>query len=193
MAEKKDTVVLKIGMVGDCAIGKTSFMVKYVEGIFYEDYIETLGVSFLDKAVNVKGTQITFNIWDLGGAREFLHMMPVVCEGAVVLFFMFDLSRKLTLQNVKEWYRTARTHNPTARPFLIGTKYEQFVKLPIEEQNIITAQAKKFSAAMKSPLIFSSASASINIQKIFKIVVSQVFNLPCNIPQSTEGEPLLEY
>jgi len=193
MAEKKDTVVLKIGMVGDCAIGKTSFMVKYVEGIFYEDYIETLGVSFLDKAVNVKGTQITFNIWDLGGAREFLHMMPVVCEGAVVLFFMFDLSRKLTLQNVKEWYRTARTYNQTARPFLIGTKYDQFVKLPIEEQNDITAQAKKFSAAMKSPLIFSSASASINIQKIFKIVVSQVFNLPCNIPQSTEGEPLLEY
>lgn len=36
-------VVLKVGMVGDSQIGKTSLMVKYVEGSFDEDYIQTLG------------------------------------------------------------------------------------------------------------------------------------------------------
>ena len=40
---KKDSVVVKVGMVGDSEIGKTSLMVKYVEGTFNEDYIQTLG------------------------------------------------------------------------------------------------------------------------------------------------------
>jgi GTP-binding protein of the ras superfamily involved in termination of M-phase len=39
----KKKVVVKVGMVGDSQIGKTSLMVKYVEGRFDEDYIETLG------------------------------------------------------------------------------------------------------------------------------------------------------
>lgn len=38
------SVVLKVGMVGDSQIGKTSLMVKYVEGTFDEDYIQTLGL-----------------------------------------------------------------------------------------------------------------------------------------------------
>ena len=40
---KRNNVVVKVGIVGDAAIGKTSFMVKYVEGTFDEDYIQTLG------------------------------------------------------------------------------------------------------------------------------------------------------
>lgn len=42
---KKNSVVVKVGMVGDSQIGKTSLMVKYVEGTFDEDYIQTLGTS----------------------------------------------------------------------------------------------------------------------------------------------------
>lgn len=44
--EGKSAVVVKIGMIGDQQIGKTALMVKYVEGKFNEDYIETLGKEF---------------------------------------------------------------------------------------------------------------------------------------------------
>ena len=42
-ASKNASVVIKVGMVGDAQIGKTSLMVKYVEGSWDEDYIQTLG------------------------------------------------------------------------------------------------------------------------------------------------------
>jgi len=42
-ATKNTSVVIKVGMVGDAQIGKTSLMVKYVEGSWDEDYIQTLG------------------------------------------------------------------------------------------------------------------------------------------------------
>ena len=38
-------------------------------------------------------------------------MLPLVCNDAVAIFFMFDLSRKSTLLSVKEWYRQARGLN----------------------------------------------------------------------------------
>ena len=43
-ARDQSSVVIKVGMVGDAQIGKTSLMVKYVEGSWDEDYIQTLGI-----------------------------------------------------------------------------------------------------------------------------------------------------
>ena len=159
-------------------------------------------------------------------------MLPLVCNDAVALLFMFDLSRKSTLNSIKEWYRQARGFNKvrlrflplmelswtnavlgghadaypallsvrpraaqTAIPFLVGTKYDHFSTFSQDEQEEITrqvrpasdqrhpvqpadprrnGQARRFSRAMKAPLIFCSTSHSINVQKIFKIVLSKV-------------------
>lgn len=167
-------------------------MVKYVENKFDEDYIQTLGVNFMEKSITLRNTEITFSIWDLGGQREFISMLPLVCNDAVTLFFMFDLSRKSTLLSIKEWYRQARGLNRTALAFLVGTKYDIFTTLPPEEQEEIDKLARKYGKAMKAPVIFTSASHSINVQKIFKIVLSKVFELKSTLEQIEGiGEPLL--
>lgn len=190
----RNHVVIKVGMVGDAQIGKTSLMVKYVEGSWDEDYIQTLGVNFMEKTISIRNTEITFSIWDLGGQREFVNMLPLVCNDAVAILFMFDLTRKSTLNSIKEWYRQGRGFNKTAIPVLVGTKYDHFVNLSREEQEEISNQARRFAKAMRAALIFSSTSHSINVQKIFKIVLSKAFDLKCTIPEITNvGEPLLIY
>lgn len=190
----KQSVVVKVGMIGDGQIGKTSLMVKYVEGTFDEYYIQTLGVNFMEKSICIRNTEVTFSIWDLGGQKEFVNMLPLVCNDAVAILYMFDLSRKSTLASVKEWYRQARGFNKRAVPFLIGTKYDIFVTYSQQDQEDITRQARKFAKAMKAPLIFCSTSHSINIQKIFKIVLSKAFDLKCTIPQISEpGAPIVEF
>ncbi len=65
----------------------------------------------MEKSIVLRDTEITFSIWDLGGQKEFLSMLPLVCNDAVAIFFMFDLTRKSTLLGVKEWYRQARLLN----------------------------------------------------------------------------------
>ena len=187
----KRNVVVKVGMVGDAQIGKTTLMVKYVEGQFEEDYIETLGVNFMEKSITLKSTEVTFSIWDLGGQREFATMLPLVCNDAVAILFMFDLSNKSTLSSVKEWYRQVRGLNKDAFAILVGTKYDLYLKMSEKDQKEVTKQAKKYAKAMKAPLIFSSASHSVNVNKIFKILLAKVFGLKCNIPKITkQGDPL---
>lgn len=79
-----------------------------MENNYNEDYIQTLGVNFMEKTVPLKNTDIVFSIWDLGGQFEYLHMLPLVCNDALALLFMFDLSRKATLTSIKNWYKQAR-------------------------------------------------------------------------------------
>eukprot|EP00126_Sphaerothecum_destruens_P005308 Sdes_comp18691_c0_seq1m8975 len=148
----------------------------------------------MEKTISIRNTEITFSIWDLGGQREFINMLPLVCNDSVAILFMFDLSRRSTLNSVKEWYRQARGFNKTAISLLVGTKYDLFANLALEEQEETTRQARKFAKAMKAPLIFCSTSHSINVQKIFKIVLSKAFDLKCTIPPIRNvGEPIVEY
>lgn len=74
----------------------------------------------------------------------------------------------------------------------MGTKYDIYTTLPPEEIEEIDKLARKYAKAMKAPLIFSSASHSINVQKMFKIVLSKVFDLKSTVAEIGEiGEPLL--
>ena len=100
------------------------------------------GVNFMEKTISIRNTEITFSIWDLGGQREFVNMLPLVCNDAVAILFMFDLTRKSTLNSIKEWYRQGRGFNKTAIPFLVGTKYDTFVNFPREEQEEISTQVR---------------------------------------------------
>ena len=97
----------------------------------------------MEKTISIRNTEITFSIWDLGGQREFVNMLPLVCNDAVAILFMFDLTRKSTLNSIKEWYRQGRGFNKTAIPFLIGTKYDHFVNFPREDQEEISNQASR--------------------------------------------------
>lgn len=142
----------------------------------------------MEKTISIRNTEITFSIWDLGGQREFVNMLPLVCNDAVAILFMFDLTRKSTLNSIKEWYRQGRGFNKTAIPFLIGTKYDHFVNFPREDQEEISnqvrssthflykdtdsAQARRFAKAMRASLIFSSTSHSINVQKVKSIFLT---------------------
>merc|ERR1719193_1336954 len=75
-------IVVKIGMIGESQTGKTSLMVKYVEDRFDEEYIQTLGVNYMEKTIQLKNIAVTLSVWDLGGQDEYRQLMPLVCNDA---------------------------------------------------------------------------------------------------------------
>nr|CCA16532.1 septumpromoting GTPbinding protein 1 putative [Albugo laibachii Nc14] len=113
-----------------------------IESHLLRYYAIESGVNFMEKTIALRNTEITFSIWDLGGHREFISMLPLVCNDAVAILFMFDLSRKATLTSIKEWYRQVRSINKNAFPFLVGMKYDVFSKFNVEEQEDITKQVR---------------------------------------------------
>lgn len=192
--QSRNTVKVKIGLIGDAQVGKTSLMVKYVQNVFDEEYTQTLGVHYLERKIALGSTDVVFSIMDLGGQREFINMLPLVSEGAVSIIFLFDLTRPETLSSIKEWYRQARGFNETAIALLVGTKYDLFITMDSEYQEQISRTSMKYAQAMDSPLVFCSTSNSINIQKIFKVIIAKAFNLTLKVPEIKQiGDPLLIY
>ncbi|XP_042504278.1 septum-promoting GTP-binding protein 1-like [Macadamia integrifolia] len=191
---ESDSVMLKISILGDSHIGKTSFVIKYVGDEQEQRSLQMSGLNVMDKVFLVKGAKIAFSIWDVGGDHSSLNHVPIACKDAAAILIMFDLTSRCTLNSVLRWYQQARKWNQTAIPILIGTKFDDFVRLPLDMQLTIVNQARAYAQAMKATLFFSSATHNINVNKIFKFITAKLFNLPWTVQRNlTIGEPIIDF
>ncbi|XP_042007247.1 septum-promoting GTP-binding protein 1-like isoform X1 [Salvia splendens] len=194
-SDDSDLVSLKISILGDCEIGKTSFVVKYVGDEEERKSLQMKGLNLMDKTLQIRGARIAFRIWDVGGDNKSLHQVPIACKDAVAILLMFDLTSRCTLNSIIGWYSEARKWNQqTAIPILIGTKFDDFVQLPPDIQWAVITQARAYAKVMKATLFFSSSTHNINVNKIFKFIMAKLFNLPWDIQRNlTVGEPIIDF
>ncbi|CAO1941819.1 unnamed protein product [Urochloa humidicola] len=194
-ADGENVVSLKVSLLGDCQIGKTSFMVKYVgDDGDEQNGLQMTGLNLMDKTMPVRGARIAYSIWDVAGDVQSVDHVPIACKDAVAILYMFDLMSRCTLNNIIDWYERARKWNKTAIPILIGTKFDDFAQLPLEMQWTIVNQARAYARAMKATLFFSSATHNINVNKIFKFITAKLFNLPWTVERNlTIGEPIIDF
>ncbi|XP_010327168.1 septum-promoting GTP-binding protein 1 [Solanum lycopersicum] len=192
--DDSDLVSLKISILGDCQIGKTSFVAKYVGDEQEKKSLQMNGLNLMEKILVIEGARIAFTIWDVGGDHSSYEIIPIACKDAVAILFMFDLNCRSSLNSVKYWYIQARKWNKSAIPILIGTKFDDFVQLPLDIQWTIVSQARTYAKAMKATLFFSSATHNINVNKIFKFIMAKLFNLPWTVQRNlTIGEPIIDF
>ncbi|KAF8016680.1 hypothetical protein BT93_H2028 [Corymbia citriodora subsp. variegata] len=190
-----DLVALKIGLLGDQQIGKTSF-VKYVgdEKEEINSCPETKGLNLMDKTLLVNGARISYTIWEVEGDGRPDDHVPIACKDCVAILFMFDLTSRCTLNSVISWYQQARRWNQTAIPIIVGTKFDDFIQLPIDLQWTIASQARAYAKALNATLFFSSATYNINVNKIFKFITAKLFDLPWTVERNlTIGEPIIDF
>ncbi|TYI46356.1 hypothetical protein E1A91_D13G101800v1 [Gossypium mustelinum] len=102
---------------------------------------------------------------------------------------MFDLT-----SSVISWYQEARKWNQTAILIMIGTKFDDFIQLPIDLQWTIASQARAYAKALNATVFFSSATYNINVNKIFKFITAKLFDLPWTVERNLNiGEPIIDF
>ncbi|KAK7342125.1 hypothetical protein VNO80_25068 [Phaseolus coccineus] len=189
-----DLVSLKISLLGDCRIGKTSFLVKYVGDEKQKQGSPIEGLNQMDKTLVVKGARISYCIWEVQGDGKTEDQIPMACTDSVAILIMFDLTSRCTLNSVLGWYKEARKWNQTAIPVLIGTKFDDFIQLPIDIQWTIANEARTYAKALNAALFFSSATYNINVNKIFKFITAKLFDLPWTMERNLNvGEPIIDF
>ncbi|KAH3683710.1 hypothetical protein WICPIJ_005329 [Wickerhamomyces pijperi] len=171
-------------------------MTKFINNEFIDTYRKTTGVNYMDKSYNLATTDIIeFSIYDLGGDPEYQNMLPLAVSDSLAICYCFDLTKKESLVNVERWWKLTKiaNENPDIVPVLIGTKYDLFVEKSLEYQEEMYIDSLKYAKALGSPIIFTSAAKSVNIQKILKVVTGLAFDLKnIDLPQfSRFGEPIL--
>ncbi len=83
----------KICLIGASAVGKTSLIRRYVDGIFSDKYLTTIGVKIDKKLVSLADSQVQLLIWDIEGTDKFCGFQSRYLNGASAFVIVIDQSR----------------------------------------------------------------------------------------------------
>ncbi len=97
---------MKIIVVGNGKVGKTTLTIKYVKGKFTTEYKKTLGVDFLNIKKYIKSIEkeIEFYIWDTAGQDYYNSITRRYYKGADAALIVFAINDKDSFDNVTQWY-----------------------------------------------------------------------------------------
>ncbi len=112
----------KILLLGDPAVGKTSLVRRFVHGKFTKDYLVTVGMEPYSHYINLNGTKVGLNLWDIAGQQEFISFRSVFFKGAKGTVLTFDLTRRETFDNIRKWYEESNNSAPGQFFLVVGNK-----------------------------------------------------------------------
>uniref|UniRef100_A0A146ZDI6 GTP-binding nuclear protein Ran n=1 Tax=Fundulus heteroclitus TaxID=8078 RepID=A0A146ZDI6_FUNHE len=100
-----DEVVVKMLLVGDGGVGKTTFVKRHLTGEFEKRYVATLGVEVHPLKFNTNRGKITFNVWDTAGQEKFGGLRDGYYIQGQCAIIMFDVTARITYKNVPNWHK----------------------------------------------------------------------------------------
>jgi len=113
----------KIAIGGAGAVGKTTFMLRYLTEKFISTTTMTVGVQFHSHTVEHAGKRIGMLFWDLAGQERFRFMHSSYMKGSVAALLFFDTTRVSTVFELAPWVEMVRAYaTPNAPILLVGTK-----------------------------------------------------------------------
>ncbi|MHA1777094.1 MAG: Rab family GTPase [Promethearchaeota archaeon] len=115
--------VMKVFFAGEGGVGKTTFVERFVTGMFNPSMIMTIGVNHAVKTMKTSdGRNVTLQVWDLGGEERFRFVVQNYVKGSNAGAVCFDLTRMSTYLNLDEWLGIIREILPDIPLYLLGMK-----------------------------------------------------------------------
>jgi len=169
MSSRKKAL-LKVIILGDSGVGKTSLMNQYVSNKFTSAYKATIGADFLTKEVMVDDKLVTMQIWDTAGQERFQSLGVAFYRGADCCILVFDVNNAKSFEHIENWrdefLTQAAPRNPETFPFLlIGNKID------LENRAVTQKRAQAWCQANGNiPYFETSAKEAINVAQAFQTI-----------------------
>ncbi|MFX0030793.1 MAG: Rab family GTPase [Candidatus Hermodarchaeota archaeon] len=157
---------IKIIIVGEPAVGKTSLVKKFVSGQFLKDYLSSIGTNIYTKKVKLDNeTTVNLQLWDIAGQERWINMRRSYYSGARGVLIVGDLTRRNTFEQIEKfWVQDIKSFCSTVPLILLANKTDLSNKL--EEQEIISL-GKRIKA---EEVLFTSAKTGDNVELAFSLI-----------------------
>lgn len=172
--DKKRQWALKLALLGDPAVGKTSLIDKYITDSFNENYQPTLGVNIVTKDIKLEeiNSDIRLLLWDIAGQAKYELTRKMFFQGCSGALFVYDKTRYSTFENItSKWLEDfIKFGKPDGVYILIGNKLDlkDSIKVSSEEGKLLS---KKINA---TEFIETSAKYGENVEMAFEKLVLHI-------------------
>ncbi len=160
-------LVLKILLIGDSNVGKSSILVRYTEDMFSPTYITTIGIDFKVKKINInvngENKKIKLQLWDTAGQERFRSITTSYFRGAQAAIIVYDVTNRETFDHVKGWIDDLHFNGgKNINIFLIGNKIDNDRYREVSQE-----EGEEFAKKYKIEFFECSAKTNLNIDDIF--------------------------
>lgn len=174
MVTKLKKIILKIIVMGDGAVGKTSIVRRYLEGDFKHEYLMTVGVDLYTRkeklVIRGKEINVVWQIWDLSGQQYWRGVVTSFYRGAHGAVLVFDITNDLSYENMLDWALEFNRHGGEGPIVVVGNKIDLRDKVP-DSLREYDGERKAYELAkllgIKTAYIETSALENVNIDKVF--------------------------
>ena len=172
MSEKKiKRKVIRITMLGDSAVGKTSLISKFLNQNFDENYLTTIGKDKLEKKVVMKdGNEIKLIIWDTAGSERYRRVSLNIIKNIQGGIVVFDVTSKQSFENISIWLKSIYEINPNLYLILFGNKIDK----DKSEWEVTNEEINKFVEEKKLNYFEVSAKHGIGIKTGINYIVNEL-------------------
>lgn len=186
MSETQPDSLFKLLIIGDSGVGKSCFLMQFIDNDFKEDHNVTIGVEYGAKTVTALGKQVKLQIWDTAGQESFRAITRSFYRNANGVILMYDLTRIESFENLEDWLREIKLNSdPEVVIYLVGNMLD----LADEEREVSSEAGQKFMNEKKlDGFIEASAKTAERVNEVF-VKVAEVL---CKKKDSKKTEAVKE-
>ena len=117
-------IKMKLIVLGDTNVGKTSLIQSYIMGYVPNKYCSTVGIDFLYKNLTINNHNVDLHIWDTTGQERFMSIVRPYYKGSHAIMLIFDLNNLVSFNHIETWLREIYNNieESTYMLYLIGNK-----------------------------------------------------------------------
>lgn len=153
--------IVKLCLLGDGAVGKTSLVRRFVFDVFDDKYLMSFGTKVVKKELRVGGTELDMMIWDILGQRTQDKLHAAYYKGATGALAVCDFTRPETMKNLKSWLGNFRSVVGNMPVVILGNKSDL-------EKRFTATELGAFATSVGCDAIETSAKTGLNVEQAFK-------------------------
>ena len=162
--------LFKLLLIGNSSVGKSSLLVRFVDDIWEENFVPTIGVDFKLKTLDVNGKKVKLQIWDTAGQERFKNITASYYRGGNGVLVVYDITDRDSFTNLTTWLiEIEKNANKNVFKLLIGNKND------LESERKVTFnEGKEFADSNGMKFIETSAKTADKVYEAFELLTKEI-------------------
>ena len=163
MGEEDYDYIFKVLLLGNSDVGKSSILLRFVDSIWNDSFVPTIGVDFKVKTVEIGEKKVKMQIWDTAGQERFRNVVSTYFRGSNGILLIYDITNKESFKNLESWLiEIEKSASENVLKILIGNKSDLE-----SEREISKEEGQAFANRNGMQFIETSAKMDTNVSEAF--------------------------